>query len=65
MEQLFITVSEAARLCGSTSRGWVYRQVKRDPSFPKLIKLGKRKTVLSLQALRVWAASQEEGTRNG
>ena len=30
MEQLFVSVSEAARLCGAASRGWIYRQEKRD-----------------------------------
>lgn len=65
VEQLFVSVSEAARLCGATSRGWIYRQEKRDPTFPRLIRLGRRKTVLSLSALRAWAVAQEEGPRNG
>lgn len=65
VEQLFVSVSEAARLCGAASRGWIYRQEKRDPTFPRLIRLGRRKTVLSLSALRTWAVAQEEGPRNG
>lgn len=60
MEQLLISVSEAARLCGSASRGWIYRQVKRDPTFPRLIKLGRRKTVINLAQLRRWAEQQAE-----
>jgi predicted DNA-binding transcriptional regulator AlpA len=65
VEQLFVSVLEAARLCGAASRGWIYRQEKRDPTFPRLIRLGRRKTVLSLSALRAWAVAQEEGPRNG
>ena len=65
VEQLFVSISEAARLCGAASRGWIYRQEKRDPTFPRLIRLGRRKTVLSLSALRTWAVAQEEGPRNG
>ncbi len=59
LEQLFVGVIEAAHLCGAKSRGWVYRQEKRDPTFPRLIRLGTRKTVISLEQLRRWADAKQ------
>lgn len=62
MEQLFINLAEAARLCGAKSRGWVYRQARKDPTFPKLVRLGKRKTVISLSRLKHWAEQHADST---
>lgn len=58
VEPIYVSVAEAARLCGSRSRGWIYRQSKRDPTFPRLIRLGARKTVILLAQLREWAGQQ-------
>lgn len=58
MDQLFVSILEAARLCGAKSWGWVYRQEKKDPTFPRLIRFGTRKTVIDLAQLRRWAEQQ-------
>lgn len=59
LKPLLISVQEAARICDA-SRGWVYRQEERDPSFPRLIRLGKRKTVLLYQSLQAWVELREK-----
>ena len=60
MDQLFIGIKEAARLCDAKSRGWIYRKERQDPTFPRLVRLGKRKTVLNLEQLKEWVKSQTE-----
>jgi predicted DNA-binding transcriptional regulator AlpA len=61
LEPLFVSVPEAGAIC-TTSRQNVYNLEKNDPGFPRIVKLGRRKSGIFYPDLCRWA---EEKARKG
>jgi predicted DNA-binding transcriptional regulator AlpA len=60
LEPLIVSVPTAAELC-STSRQNVYLLQKQDPTFPRIIKLGRRKSGIFYPDLLAWAEAKARG----
>lgn len=58
--EALLTLKTASALSG-LSLATLYRKAATDPTFPKLIKLGKRCTRLRAGELKVWLTAQGEG----
>lgn len=57
-----LTIEETGRRIG-LSKVSVYRLIKRDPSFPRPLKLSARCTRFASKALDRWIAAQAEGAQ--
>jgi predicted DNA-binding transcriptional regulator AlpA len=60
LEPIIVSVPTAAELC-STSRQNLYLLEKNDPTFPKIIKLGRRKSGILYKDLCHWAEEKARG----
>jgi predicted DNA-binding transcriptional regulator AlpA len=60
LEPLFISVPTAARLC-ETSRQNIYLVEKQDLTFPRIVKLGRRKSGIFYPDLLAWSEKKARG----
>jgi predicted DNA-binding transcriptional regulator AlpA len=54
LEPLIISIPTSAKIC-ATSRQNIYNWAKYDPTFPRIVKLGKRKSGIFYPDLLAWA----------
>jgi predicted DNA-binding transcriptional regulator AlpA len=57
---LYVSIPTAAELC-ATSRQNIYLIQKQDPTFPRIIKLGRRKSGILYKDLCHWAEEKARG----